>query len=843
MLAWGANDQGQLGLGDTLPRISPRQVLCSSAMSTVACGSRTTIAIVLNTKAVVGFGHAGTQVLGSDLDEDCVLVPRQIDGLENIAQVATRGAHALAVSNEGEVFVWGRGEEQDQQPVTKVRRVLLPGVFVSKVAVGRMHSVCLDNTGGVYTWGSSTEGQCGKPAGGYIPAPTLLHAIRAREIACGSRHTLLVSVRGNKVYGFGGNAYAQLGLGDREPRFSPTEIASRDCFAELGEDAFLSCGYRHSFVYTRNRAWAFGWNSHHQSSPLSSDVVSTPTLLALPVPEGGEISQLAGGGRHTLLVVRDATRPRYQIWAFGRGVSGELGVAACPTLVSTPQFVLGLTTQSLESPRPVVACGWEHSVITLPTGSRRDELHVQPRPTMLGALLQFRGDLDAGVAQFAHALALLRLVPEETRVSVGMAIAMGNIVFAMWAQKRLSPSLGSSITALPHGLNAVAFFALYNECYLVVLARSEGNATRALQSCLFCTVALGAVQLAGASWLPALLKRHIPQSALQSSVAGISLSYLCLQLVGQEFALPKAGLPSLIVLLVGFGARERMPFGLPVVLVSLFVGWAASWTSLLEAGESSKAVTTGVANLSLAEAFQDADNYPFLVSVVLPLSLLNVANNVACVDQARNGGDLFSSATALQLDAMATLLGAFLFHCPFPTSTFAAHGLFKAMGAGSLFPVISAALVWLLVWRVPEAFPTAMEQIPLPATVAVLVWLGLQMTSEGFRNKKHHMALVVGLLPALGAACGGAVPGLQVVGEGFVLVSIVLASVVSHVVDRQFFEATGWLVLGSVLAVWGWIHQSKRSEMSEAYLICAGITAGWAAAQWNKGEAEGDLAQ
>lgn len=137
-------------------------MLTHAKFAGVSCGSRTTVTVT-DTGRVVGWGSAGRKVLGEDVEEEAIVIPRTVENLERMVAIATRGSHAIALNSEGEMFTWGRGE-QDYHSETKVTRLGLPNVQIARIAAGRMHSVAIDKFGNLFTWGYSDEGEVPCPA-------------------------------------------------------------------------------------------------------------------------------------------------------------------------------------------------------------------------------------------------------------------------------------------------------------------------------------------------------------------------------------------------------------------------------------------------------------------------------------------------------------------------------------------------------------------------------------------------------------------------------------------------------------------------------------------------------
>lgn len=132
------------------------------------------------------------------------------------------------------------------------------------MACGRTHSVMLDYTGRVWTWGSGADGETGHGDTLSRSKPTKVSALSSRQmvaISCGSRHTLALSSEA-KVYSWGWGVYGQLGHGDVLSCHSPTLVFSLRDFKVTK----VACGYRHSMVLSSEPqvVWAWGWGRHGQ---------------------------------------------------------------------------------------------------------------------------------------------------------------------------------------------------------------------------------------------------------------------------------------------------------------------------------------------------------------------------------------------------------------------------------------------------------------------------------------------------------------------------------------------------------------------------------------------------
>jgi len=107
--AWGNNDNGQLGLGDTTPYSSPVQVGSDENWSSVDAGSYDsdghTLAIKTNGKLYAwGYNAYGQLGLG---DRDHRSVPTQVGTDEDWSSVSAGERHTLAIKTDGTLWTWG----------------------------------------------------------------------------------------------------------------------------------------------------------------------------------------------------------------------------------------------------------------------------------------------------------------------------------------------------------------------------------------------------------------------------------------------------------------------------------------------------------------------------------------------------------------------------------------------------------------------------------------------------------------------------------------------------------------------------------------------------------------
>ena len=169
MYSWGEGTFGQLGHGDHVDQLTPRRVeeLINVRVTAVAGGHRHSLA-VSGTGALYSWGRGEEGQLGHG-DQLHQPLPKVVEALGQVAvhAVAASGRHSLALSEAGEVYSWGAGEDgqlghgDDEDQREPVRIAGLGGVCVSAIAGGHHHSLAIGSEGAVYGWGVGGEATLG----------------------------------------------------------------------------------------------------------------------------------------------------------------------------------------------------------------------------------------------------------------------------------------------------------------------------------------------------------------------------------------------------------------------------------------------------------------------------------------------------------------------------------------------------------------------------------------------------------------------------------------------------------------------------------------------------------
>ncbi|KAI8833310.1 regulator of chromosome condensation 1/beta-lactamase-inhibitor protein II [Chytriomyces cf. hyalinus JEL632] len=222
-------------------------------------------------------------------------------------------------------------------------------------------------SGVVYGFGSNAFGQLGNGTtqdAHTISESTVLDsnshlAYRddsVKAVACGANHSLLLTQNGT-VYGAGSNSHGQLGQSS-EPTQSMFKKLSlpHDTVFET-----IACGWNHSFgIDSSGAIWAFGDNSYGQ---LGFNPQSNAEARIVQLNNQTRPIKIALGLRHSLVLFEDG-----HVFGWGETKAGALGSAQCLTgkSITLPfRLVLLDGTDSFTD----IAAGQHHSVVVTKGGS------------------------------------------------------------------------------------------------------------------------------------------------------------------------------------------------------------------------------------------------------------------------------------------------------------------------------------------------------------------------------------------------------------------------------------------------------------------------------------------
>ena len=165
VMAWGANEEGQLGDGKTTKSDVPVAVKGLTGASAISAGGEHSLAL-LSKGTVMAWGSNVAGQLGDGSEQERSDVPVAVEGISGVSAISAGGEHSLALLSNGTVMAWGSdlvGQLGDgsfgASSNTPVAVSELSGV--SAISAGARHSLALLGTGTIVAWGYNPDGQLG----------------------------------------------------------------------------------------------------------------------------------------------------------------------------------------------------------------------------------------------------------------------------------------------------------------------------------------------------------------------------------------------------------------------------------------------------------------------------------------------------------------------------------------------------------------------------------------------------------------------------------------------------------------------------------------------------------
>ena len=249
---WGANESGQLGLGDTEPRGGTPEGLedafnpvifppaAENEIIQLATGERHTCVLQAGGSVRWGANESGQlgqgdrMSRGGEAPNTPALIPAI--NLPPTISIVAGARHTCALSDEYEVRCWGLGTDgqlgqgaraslgddpQEMEALVADPVSFPPNARVVQLTAGSRHTCALTESGTVFCWGANQRGQLGIDSANAIGDEILemgrdLQPVRlnsaADAVAAGSAHTCALLENGN-LHCWGDNSDGQLGLG------------------------------------------------------------------------------------------------------------------------------------------------------------------------------------------------------------------------------------------------------------------------------------------------------------------------------------------------------------------------------------------------------------------------------------------------------------------------------------------------------------------------------------------------------------------------------------------------------------------------------------------------------
>jgi AGZA family xanthine/uracil permease-like MFS transporter len=233
------------------------------------------------------------------------------------------------------------------------------------------------------------------------------------------------------------------------------------------------------------------------------------------------------------------------------------------------------------------------------------------------------------------------------------------------------------------------------------------------------------------------------------------------------------------------------------------------------------------------------------------------------LESAEAAGDRYPTAPCLAVNGIGSIVASLFGSC-FPTTIYIGHPGWKEMGARVGYSWLNG--VFMAILCLSGTIGVLSFFIPIDSGMAIVLWIGIAIVIQSVTaTPKHHIpAVVVGLMPGIaGWAAGVAQNGMIAAGmgnperpfsesseeivsafqgndvyidgafaleQGLVFSSMILATMVVYIVEREFGKAAIWSLIAAALAWVGLIHSYQWTIADTVIELGWGAGAQWATA-------------
>jgi alpha-tubulin suppressor-like RCC1 family protein len=317
LYAWGANGQGQLGLGTTINNYVPTRVgglpeiidfslgyefsLALAVDGTVwKWGNGVSVATQLAVTGIKGIAASSRccspyyYLLEQDGSVTNTVYNTNTDSLSNIKEIKAGYNHLLALDESGIVWAVGSnssgqiGYGQDTDSVSRPVQVSKI-TNIKSIEAGNSRSFAIDTDGQLFAWGFNDYGQLGDSTTISRNVPVLISSLtNVAEVAAGYLHTLVRTDAGD-LYGMGnGNSGALGDTGNSYRIMTPIKLT---------EEKVTSIGtgnYSSFFIADNGLSYSFGINTNGQLGDGTTQNHSDPAEISWLLD--GVVSELGKEG-------------------------------------------------------------------------------------------------------------------------------------------------------------------------------------------------------------------------------------------------------------------------------------------------------------------------------------------------------------------------------------------------------------------------------------------------------------------------------------------------------------------------------------------------------------------
>ena len=417
---------------------------------------------------------------------------------------------------------------------------------------------------------------------------------------------------------------------------------------------------------------------------------------------------------------------------------------------------------------------------------------------------------------------------------IGLAIFAGNLWYFYEARALAKKEKRQDVTAQPFGIGASQ---LTGWLYLIMgpVYWQTGDAELAFQIGLAASLIGGMVEVLG-GFIGRWIVKVVPHSALMGNMASSAIVWLSFVGIAMVFDRPVYALLPLFIVIIDYLGKadkrfKKIPSGLVAIVLGSVIAWATGYLTpenFTSAFSNLGFYPPTFCGLDIVKGFSGI--FPFL-PIIIPLQINNFLSTLQGIESAKSVGDVYPERRSMIMDGCSTMLGS-LFGNPFPTTVYFCHPGWKELGARAGFSLVNAGAYLLICMT--GLTGVLMALVPTEAVMVLLIFVGFSVTASTFQelDKKYTNVVLLSLVPILfqyiqtlvsstAQAAGTTVAdigaakfaefsvqiqGIQWLGNGAFLSSLLLAGLLAYVIDKKYFHSAFFGIALAFCSFVGMIH-------------------------------------
>ena len=341
--AWGLNNFGQLGLGDTINRNIPHKIGFDNDWVTTGCSGNQSFAIKSNgTLWAWGNNSFGQLGKGNNSNSSANWVPVQIGSATNWTDIAAGSNFTVGLNASGQLFTWGNDAfgqlGNATAPAVNVPTQIQPGSSWTTIEAGADFAMAIRADGMLFSWGRNNTGQLGIGNNFNQGSPAMVSsALPWIGISCGqdgftnnNQHALGLKSDGT-AWSWGDNFYGELGNLQATSNTNAPGIIN----PSINNIIAVECGWGISYIRdVTGQVYACGSDSTGAMCNTQSQTNSNSFITISVTPIGW--SCFSAGENFTVALKSNGT-----LWFWGSNNNGQAGNGSTNTTPATTAVQIG----------------------------------------------------------------------------------------------------------------------------------------------------------------------------------------------------------------------------------------------------------------------------------------------------------------------------------------------------------------------------------------------------------------------------------------------------------------------------------------------------------------------